>query len=53
MSSKVHKSIEHLHPRSASGPVRIAWSQCVICQSQTSEKPSCPAESKRDTGGAG
>ena len=41
------------HQPSASGtnlPCLTNWNQCVLCQGDTSEPLSCPADSKRNTG---
>lgn len=52
--SKVYKMVDLSEP----GPSDIEcspidWTKCVLCQTNTSESLSCPADSKRDSKGTG
>ena len=54
--AKVYKVVrDPLQPVAATTDscVIIHWKKCVLCQTNTSESLSCPADSKRDTKGAG
>ena len=52
--SRVYKVVDPSEPGTsdiACSP--IDWNKCALCQTNTSERLSCPADSKRDTKGIG
>ena len=52
--SKVYKVVDPSEPGTSDIQCSpIDWNKCVLCQTNTSESPSCPADSKHDTKGTG
>ena len=51
--AKVYKMMDPLEPSTSTHCEQTDWNMCVLCQENTSEVLHCPAESKRNTQGAG
>lgn len=51
--AKVYKMVDPLQAGTSTHHLTTDWSKCVLCQKDTTEVLKCPAESKRDTQGAG